>query len=150
MKYYRHLSMLIIFWILFDIRNIQSIISIHKIQFVKSNKSHNILISPLSFIFLALFVSGCICSVVVVCRGAVWVEIWPRGGVHQYLGCCERRQCHCIWQGVFMGAGGVVHCMCTAPPRPCQKQRIFTVLQTDAGTKIPANQRPFCRYNCFV
>lgn len=106
---------------------------------------------PQSFAFLALFfVSGRIYSVGVVCRGAVWTEIWPRGSVYQHFGCCERRQCHFVWQGVFMGAGGVVHCVCTTPPRPCQKQRIFTLLQTDAGTKIPAHQRPFYRYNCIV
>lgn len=68
--------------------------------------------------------------------------------MYQYFGCCERRQCHFVWQGVFMGAGGAVHCVCTAPSRPRQKQRIFTVLQTDARTKIPANQCTFCRYIC--
>lgn len=104
-----------------------------------------------SFAFLALFiVSGRVCSVGVVCRGAVWAEIWPRGSVYQHFGCCERRQCHFVWQGVFMGAGGVVHCVGTTPPRPCQKQRIFTLLQADAGTKISAHQRPFYRYNCIV
>lgn len=70
--------------------------------------------------------------------------------MHQYFGCRERRQCHFVRQGVFMGAGGVVHCVCTAPPRPRQEQRIFTLLQTDAGTKIPANQRPFYRYSSIV
>lgn len=70
--------------------------------------------------------------------------------MYKYFGCCERRQCHFVWQGVFMGNGAVVHRVCTAPPHPGPKQRILTFLQKDAGTKIPANQCTFCRYNRII
>ena len=69
--------------------------------------------------------------------------------MYQYFGCCERRQGHFVWQGGFMAAGGIIYCVGSAPPQPGQKQRIFRVLQTDAGTEIPANPCPFCRYKCF-
>lgn len=47
-----------------------------------------------------------------------------------------------------MGAGAVVHCVCAAAPQPGQKQRIPTILQTDAGTEAPAIHCTLCRYNC--
>lgn len=70
--------------------------------------------------------------------------------MYTYFGCRGGRQCHFVWKGVFMGAGPVVHCVRTAPPQPGQKQRILTVLQKDAGTKIPASPCTFCRYNCMI
>lgn len=68
--------------------------------------------------------------------------------MYEHFGRRERRQRHFVRQGVFMGAGAAVHCVCTTPPQPGQKQRILTLLQTDAGTKVPANPCAFCRYNC--
>lgn len=94
------------------------------------------------------FVSGGVRGVVNVCGSTVCVEIWTRGGVCEYSGYCARRQCHFVWEGVFMVAGAVVHWVCAAPPQPGQEQRIPTILQTDAGTEAPAAHCTLCRYNC--
>lgn len=45
-----------------------------------------------------------------------------------------------------MGAGSVVHRVCTAPPQPGQEQRIPTILQRDAGTEAAAAHCSLCRY----
>lgn len=70
--------------------------------------------------------------------------------MYEYFGCCARQQCHIVWEGLLMGAGAVVHCVCAAPPQPGQKQRIPTFLQTNAGNKAPPLQCALYRYKIHI
>ena len=92
----------------------------------------------MTFPFIMVSSSGCLCGVVPVRRRVVHVEVWRGAAVRERAEERHRAERHRVREGVHVGAGAAVCRLRAPPPQPCPEPGVPPLLPEHQEVEAPA------------